>query len=217
MQTLIINILNNPDYVSDLTVRMAHHNTAIEGNTLTQDETASILLNGIIPKQMNEREYYEVKNYQHIIPFLLDCLDKKRNIDNNLIKEIHSILMDKLIYNAGKFKQTQNMIVGATFDTTEPYLVVSELKDWCDNLAFRLKNAQNNDEKLKIILDQHIKFERIHPFSDGNGRVGRFLMFYSVIENNLKPFTITKQSKDIYTHCLRNKNVTDLFQLCQEL
>ena len=217
MQTLIINILNNPDYVSDLTVRMAHHNTAIEGNTLTQDETASILLNGIIPKQMNEREYYEVKNYQHIIPFLLDCLDKKRNIDNNLIKEIHSILMDKLIYNAGQFKQMQNMIVGATFDTTEPYLVVSELKDWCDNLSFRLKNVQNNDEKLKIILDQHIKFERIHPFSDGNGRVGRFLMFYSVIENNLKPFTITKQSKDIYIHCLRNKNVADLFQLCQEL
>ena len=75
MQTLIINILNNPDYVSDLTVRMAHHNTAIEGNTLTQDETASILLNGIIPKQMNEREYYEVKNYQNIIPFMLDCLN----------------------------------------------------------------------------------------------------------------------------------------------
>ena len=217
MQNLIIEMLQNPDYVSDLTVRMAHHNTAIEGNTLTQDETASILLNGIIPKQMNEREFYEVKNYQHIIPFMLKCLDENRNVDNELIKEVHSVLLEKLIYNAGQFKQTQNMIVGATFDTTEPYLVVSELKAWCDNLAYRLQSSATDDDKLKIILDQHIKFERIHPFSDGNGRVGRFLMFYATVQNGLTPFTITKQSKDMYIHCLRNKNVLGLFELCQTL
>ena len=217
MQAFMIEMLQNPDYVADLTVRMAHHNTAIEGNTLTQDETASIILNGIIPKQMNEREFYEVKNYQHIIPFMLKCLDENRNIDNELMKEVHSILMDKLIYNKGQFKQTQNMIVGATFDTTEPYLVPPELKDWCDNLSYRLQNTQNDDDKLKIILDQHIKFERIHPFSDGNGRVGRFLMFYAVVQNGLTPFTITKQSKDLYIHCLRNKDVLGLFELCQQL
>ena len=50
-------------YLDDMLVRMAHHSTAIEGNTLTQYETKSILLDGVIPKVMNEREFYEVKNY----------------------------------------------------------------------------------------------------------------------------------------------------------
>lgn len=213
------NIFSHKDYIDDFTVRMAHHSTAIEGNSLTQDETASIILNGIIPKKMNEREYYEVKNYKNSIPFLLKCLENNQFIDNELIKQIHAQLMANLIYNCGQFKTTQNMIVGATFETELPYKIPYILKDWCDNLNFRLTNAKN-EEKLKIILEQHIKFERIHPFSDGNGRVGRFLILYSALQENLMPFVIDKQMKDEYIHALRNhdiKALCDLAKLAQEI
>ena len=212
-----LEIFENKDYVDDLTVRMAHHNTAIEGNTLSQDETASIILNGIIPRKINEREFYEVKNYKKIIPFMIDNLKNGRICDNEFLKEAHSILLENLIHNPGKFKTTQNMIVGASFETTQPYQVPYVLKDCLDNLNFRLENAKNDDDKLKAILDYHIRFERIHPFSDGNGRTGRFAMFYLTLQNDLLPFTISKNLKNEYIHCLRNENVNELFAVVKKL
>lgn len=212
-----LEIFENKDYIDDLTVRMAHHNTAIEGNTLSQDDTASIILNGIIPRKIDEREFYEVKNYKKIIPFMIENLRNERMCDNEFLKEAHFILLENLVHNPGKFKTTQNMIIGATFETTLPYQVPYVLKDCLDNLNFRLKNTNSDDEKLKAILNYHIKFERIHPFSDGNGRTGRFAMFYLTIQNNLIPFTISKNLKNDYIHCLRNENVDEMFILVKKL
>lgn len=212
-----LEIFENKDYIDDLTVRMAHHNTAIEGNTLSQDDTASIILNGIIPRKIDEREFYEVKNYKKIIPFMIENLRNERMCDNEFLKEAHFILLENLVHNPGKFKTTQNMIIGATFETTLPYQVPYVLKDCLDNLNFRLKNTNSDDEKLKAILNYHIKFERIHPFSDGNGRTGRFAMFYLTIQNNLIPFTISKKLKNDYIHCLRNENVDEMFILVKKL
>lgn len=212
-----LEIFENKDYTDDLIVRMAHHNTAIEGNTLSQDDTASIILNGIIPRKIDEREFYEVKNYKKIIPFMIENLRNERMCDNEFLKEAHFILLENLVHNPGKFKTTQNMIIGATFETTLPYQVPYVLKDCLDNLNFRLKNTNSDDEKLKAILNYHIKFERIHPFSDGNGRTGRFAMFYLTIQNNLIPFTISKNLKNDYIHCLRNENVDEMFILVKKL
>ncbi|EEO7742408.1 Fic family protein, partial [Campylobacter upsaliensis] len=64
----MLEILNNKNYMLDLCVRMAHHSTAIEGNTLSQDETASIILDGYISRPIKERELYEVRNYKNILP-----------------------------------------------------------------------------------------------------------------------------------------------------
>ncbi len=213
----MLRILENKNYLDDLTVRMAHHNTALEGNTLSQDETASIILNGVISKATNEREYFEVRNYKVLVPFLITSVEQKEKINNELIKEIHKITMDNLIYNKGEFKKTQNMIVGATFDTTEPYQVPYVLKDWIDNLEYCLANSSNDNEKLSHILDHHIKFEKIHPFSDGNGRVGRALIFYSCLEQNSTPFVITKDTKDKYIHFLRQNDISDFLDFAKEL
>lgn len=209
-------VFSNTEYLLDLTIRMAHHSTAIEGNSLTQNETASILVEGFIPKAMREREYYEVKNYQQLVPFLLESLENKTPIDNEFIKKIHAILMQHLIDNHGKFKTIQNVVLGADFETEKPYKVPTMLKDWCDNLAYQLEHTQDNNQKLAIIMDAHIKFERIHPFSDGNGRTGRSLIFYSVLEHNLTPFVITKEVKDTYMQAMRAENTQQLVQLARE-
>ncbi|WP_229770968.1 hypothetical protein [Campylobacter portucalensis] len=68
---------NERDYWLDVCVRMAHHSTAIEGNTLSQDETASILLDGYIAKATSECEFYEVKNYRQILPKMFSSLQEK--------------------------------------------------------------------------------------------------------------------------------------------
>ncbi|GMB93747.1 Fic family protein [Helicobacter bizzozeronii] len=209
-------VFSNAEYLLDLTIRMAHHSTAIEGNSLTQNETASILVEGFIPKAMREREYYEVKNYQQLMPFLLESLENKTPIDNEFIKKIHAILMQNLIDNHGRFKTIQNVVLGADFETEKPYKIPMTLKDWCDNLAYQLEHSQDNNQKLAIIMDAHIKFERIHPFSDGNGRTGRSLIFYSVLEHNLTPFVITKEVKDTYMRAMRAENTQQLVQLAKE-
>ncbi|EPM8362070.1 Fic family protein, partial [Campylobacter jejuni] len=107
----MLEILNNKSYMLDLCVRMAHHSTAIEGNTLSQDETASIILDGYISRPIKERELYEVRNYKNILPMLIEKLKSKIKIDNELIKEFHKIIMRDLIDNNGNFKKLENMII----------------------------------------------------------------------------------------------------------
>ena len=85
----------NKRYLNDLLVRMAHHSTAIEGNTLTQAETASILVDNFIPKSMNEREYYEVKNFKKAFDFMENNLSNQEKISIKFIKEMHNIVMQK--------------------------------------------------------------------------------------------------------------------------
>ena len=80
-----------------------------------------------------------------------------------------------------------------------------------------LKNANSDIEKIKIILEYHIKFERIHPFSDGNGRIGRLIMLASMLENNLTPFVITVENRAKYMNILRNQDIENFVSLVEPL
>lgn len=212
-----ILLINNREYMLDLCIRMAHHSTAIEGNTLSQDETASIILNGYISKQMNEREFYEVRNYKDLMSIFIDSLKENKRLDSTLIKEFHSIIMKDLLYNKGEFKTTQNAIIGSTLETAKPYLVPTKIKDLSDNLYFKIDKATSSDDKLRAILEAHIEFEKIHPFSDGNGRTGRFLIIYSCLEQNLTPIIIPKEQKGRYISVLRTNNINDFMEFSKEI
>ena len=195
------------EYMEDMLVRMAHHSTAIEGNTLTQAETISILIHNFIPRDMSEREYYEVKNYRKAFNTLLEA---DRKITTELIKKYNKYIMENLHDLNGKFKTTQNLILGAEFEPIKPYLVPFEIEDWCDNLSYRLENAKTNEEKVEIIMDQHIKFEKIHPFNDGNGRTGRLLIIHSCLKEDLEPIIIPKEEKGKYINLLACENLKEL-------
>ena len=205
-------------YLDDMLVRMAHHSTAIEGNTLTQYETKSILLDGIIPKVMNEREFYEVKNYKKYMGFLKDNYPKEITIQ--LIKDTHRNLLQDIREDAGAFKTIHNIIIGADFTATEPYLVQSELKNWCDTLEYRLNLSNTVEEKIEVIMEQHLRLERIHPFSDGNGRTGRALIVHSCLQQGIAPIIINKSDRQLYMNLLSEldiKGLTDMgIQLSKE-
>ena len=202
------------EYMEDILVRMAHHSTAIEGNTLTQAETISILIHNFIPRDMSEREYYEVKNYRKAFNTLLEA---DRKITTELIKKYNKYIMENLHDLNGKFKTTQNLILGAEFEPTKPYLVPFEIEDWCNNLSYRLDNAKTNEEKVEIIMDQHIKFEKMHPFNDGNGRTGRLLIVHSCLKEELEPIIIPKEEKGKYINLLASKNLKELTKWALQL
>lgn len=213
----MLDILNNQNYMLDLCVRMAHHSTAIEGNTLSQDESASILLDEYIPKQMNAREFYEVQNYKQVLTSLINSLRLKAKLSPELIKHFHALCLENLLENKGEFKKIPNIIVGATFETLPPYQVPNAMSEWCNNLYYRFEIAQNSDDKIKAILESHIHFEKIHPFSDGNGRIGRLLIVYSCLEQDLPPIVIQKDDKARYIAILRNYDVANFMSMAKDL
>ena len=92
-----------------------------------------------------------------------------------------------------------------------------KMNEWFENMDYQLKNSNSDGEKLKIILEYHIKFERIHPFSDGNGRTGRLIMLALMLENNLTPFVITVENRAKYMDILRNQDIENFVSLVEPL
>ena len=205
------------EYLDDLLVRMAHHSTAIEGNTLTQGETKSILIDGYIPRAMNLRELNEVINYKIFMQTIRDSLDDLPPLSLELIKKIHFLLCQNAIEGvAGAFKTIPNMIIGASFTPTQPYMVITELQEWILNLEAQL-NGADKEGIVEAISRQHIAFERIHPFSDGNGRVGRALMVYTCLQRGIAPIVVTKENKAEYISYLNTEDVVGLTKFSLKL
>ena len=205
------------DYLDDLLVRTAHHSTAIEGNPLTQGEVKSILIDGYIPRAMNLRELNEVINYKSFMQYIRDNLDNLPPLSLERIKKIHFLLCQNAIDGvAGTFKTIPNMIIGASFTPTQPYMVITELQEWILNLEAQLE-SQAKEGIIEAICRQHIAFERIHPFSDGNGRVGRALMVYICLQKGIAPIVVTKEDKAEYISYLNTEDVNGLTKFSLKL
>ena len=205
------------DYLDDLLVRTAHHSTAIEGNTLTQGEVKSILIDGYIPRAMNLRELNEVINYKSFMQYIRDNLTDLPPLSLERIKKIHFLLCQNAIDGvAGTFKTIPNMIIGASFTPTQPHMVITELQEWILNLEAQLE-SQVKEGIIEAICRQHIAFERIHPFSDGNGRVGRALMVYICLQKGIAPIVVTKEDKAEYISYLNTEDVNGLTKFSLKL
>lgn len=208
----------SPEYLSDLMVRMAHHSTAIEGNTLTLGETKSVLVDGYVPRAMDMRELNEVLNYKVFMTFLIEQSTSSAPLSLSLIREVHTILCREAIESVpGQFKQRPNMIVGADFTPTPPYLVPSALMDWIDNLAAQMDAAASDSDKVLAICRQHIAFEHIHPFPDGNGRVGRALMVYSCFLEEITPIVIPVERRKEYINYLNTEDLHGFAAFSEQL
>ena len=205
------------EYLDDLLVRLAHHSSAIEGNTITLNQTVSIILNDTIPGSINKREFYEVENHKQAFEYIQHNLLNGEKLSLGVIKEIHKLLLDHLDFNRGNFKNISNAIVGAEFDTASPEQTPNLMYQWLNNYEYLIEKAKTEEEKIRIILEKHIEFERIHPFNDGNGRTGRMIMLYSLLENNLPPIIISKELKPRYILGLAEQDTNLLYDLVQPL
>lgn len=207
-----------PDYLDDILVRLAHHSTAIEGNTISLPETVSIILNNTLPSSSGAsvREFYEIDNHRQAFEFMMDMLRQDEPLSVALIQEMHSKLTDRLHYDRGQFKKNDNRIVGAEFKTALPAETPGLMIQLVDNLNHRLEVANDDDEKIEAIVDSHIQFERIHPFSDGNGRTGRMIMNYSLLKEKLPPFIVHKSDRGVYIERLANQDVEGLKKMAHE-
>ncbi|MFL2118182.1 Fic family protein [Marinilactibacillus psychrotolerans] len=185
-------------------------------NTITLPETVTIILFRRLPKGSGAtiKEFYEIENHKHAFEYMLEQLENDSPLTTGLIKKLHYYLTDRLQYDSGKYKTNPNTILGANFETASPHHTPSLMDQLVDNLNYKLKNSDTENDKLEAITDSHIKFERIHPFSDGNGRTGRLLMNYVLLKESLPLLVIEKESKADYIQLLANEDVRGLINFC---
>ncbi|MBC6135033.1 Fic family protein [Listeria booriae] len=211
-----MDYLISNEYLQDVLVRMAHHSSAIEGNTISLADTVSIIIhNKVTGSGYDLREIYEIKNHEQTFQYMLEQLENQAPLTIDLVKTIHANLTDKLEYDRGEFKSSQNAILGADFQTASPQETPILMQQWVDNVNYRL-NQGTQDDKLLAIVDSHIQLERIHPFSDGNGRTGRMIMNYLLFENQFPALIIRAEERAQYMQYLANQDVKGFFQFAQQ-
>lgn len=204
------------EYLDDILVRLAYHSSAIEGNTISLPQTVSIILHNTVPKRTSLRELFEVENHRGAFALMLEKVQENEELSISLVKDIHERLMDKLIVDRGRFKSNENAILGADFDTASPQETPFLMQQLIDNLNYWLTVSTTEGEQLEAILDSHIQFERIHPFSDGNGRTGRLFMNYSLLKEGFPPLVIQTEDKGQYLELLAEQNVRGLMEYALE-
>ena len=185
-------------------VSFAYNTNHIEGSTLTEDqtryifETNTILFEGDTIAKVDD--ILETSNHFKLVDYMLDVADKK--LTEKMIKEYHKILKDGTSdsrvgwFNVGEYKQRANTI-GSGIKTASPNNVEKEmtkLMDWYNSLK---------QITIKEIIEFHYRFETIHPFQDGNGRIGRIIMFKQCLKNNIIPFIIQDADKLFYYRGLK--------------
>lgn len=184
-------------------VELTYNSNHIEGSRLTRDQTRYILETntiGIAEGSVNVDDIIETTNHFRAIDYIIDKTDGR--LTETFIKHLHFLLKSgtsderKNWFRVGDYKLLPNEVGGN--DTVEPENVHKEIKALLDEY-----NAIKHPS-LEDIIDFHQRFEVIHPFQDGNGRVGRLIMFRECLRNGIVPFIITDELKMYYYNGLQN-------------
>ncbi|GEM05952.1 hypothetical protein HMI01_29400 [Halolactibacillus miurensis] len=213
----MLNKFQLEEYFQDVLVRLAHHSSAIEGNTVTLPDTVSIILHDTLPGGYSRREFFEIENHRDAFAYVIDQLRDKQPLNLSVLKDIHEKLMDRLLVDKGQFKTSENAIQGADFLTASPQETPILMQQWIDNLNYQLEGTSKDIDLLRVVMDFHIQFERIHPFSDGNGRTGRMLMNYSLMQHDLPPLIIQAKDKATYVNYLAKQDIDGITKFSYEL
>ena len=185
-------------------IDFAYNTNHIEGSTITPDETASIYDTGTIltsnDKVIVLKDATETKNHFTLFKYMLDTIDEK--LSEDMIKKYHFILKDGTLtdsekewFNVGDYKKLANE--AGNMKTSSPKQTPKDMKklmEWYNSL---------DNVTINEIIEFHARFEKIHPFQDGNGRIGRIIAFKECLKNNIVPFVIMDKDKLFYYRGLK--------------
>lgn len=178
-------------------IDLTYNSNRIEGSKLTHDQTRYIFETNTIgasKESVNVDDIIETTNHFRCIDLIID--KAKSKLTESFIKELHFLLKSgtsdsgKDWFNVGEYKKLPNEVGGN--ETCPPTLVTAKMRELLSNYHSIEKKTFEN------IIDFHYQFEIIHPFQDGNGRVGRLIIFKECLANNIVPFIIDEDLKLYY-------------------
>ena len=207
-KNIVEEILANPDIRDQFILKLTYNSNSIEGSTLDEKDTAAVIFDNVALPNKSLTEQLEAKNHQTALNYLFDYISQKGEINEEMILKLHSILMNGVRSDAGKYRD-HAVRIGGTDLPTANYLSVPKL------MPPVVKDAASKTEDIVLLSAKvHSKFEQIHPFSDGNGRVGRLLMAAMLLKHNFAPAIIKQQQKQLYyTYLYKAQTKDDQSQL----
>ena len=209
--------INHKEAIKELTLselpEMVYNSNAIENSTLTLEDTEDILIRNQIRTDHEIREIYEAKNLASAIEYLMDNPEKEISVE--LILRLHKTLLTNIRDEiAGRFRSGKEWVRVGTHIGVNPEFVNGFMYELVEKY-----NSNTDDYFLDKIAYFHAEFENIHPFGDGNGRIGRLLTNEQLDMLGLPPIIIPNKSKfdkyypalDEYTKTNKTDKLTELF------
>ena len=203
-----LSIKQREELFRQLRISITHHSNAIEGTTLSYGETKELLELGHTAGHKPLGEQLVILGFAKAYDVIIREASNPNNIiDSSFIKDIHAIMFeDALKINPeyvskpiGAYRTDERYIKGVDIKLSLPHKISNDI----ENLLYRFKS---NSMSLEAIAEFHILFEKIHPFADGNGRLGRLLMAFQAIQNNIVPPLIKNESRDKYLQSINDKD-----------
>jgi len=176
--------------------------TKIEGNTLSKAEAIDLLEHGIVPKSKQLREINEVQNFKKVISFR-NKYEGKVSLD--FIRRLHALVMDNIdVESAGVFRRVDDIgIAGCDLRVAPSIWIEEELKEI---ISEYYKNIEKHMNPFEAAVIFHYKFEIIHPFTDGNGRVGREILNFLLAKTEYPRMLFLGEEREAYIDALRMGN-----------
>jgi Fic family protein len=179
---------------SEIVTRFTYDTNRIEGSTLTYKDTKLLLQDGVSPREKPIRDIKEAENHKKAFYYMKDNLSKE--ISKELILNFHKVLKNGVSEDAGAFRDAQvrvGYLVPIKSDMIE--IEIKNLISW--------HKGNKHLHPLELATVFHSLFERIHPFFDGNGRIGRLLLNFIMIKNNYPIIIVQNKNKRRYHTALR--------------
>lgn len=203
-------ILENPDIRDHISLSLTYNTNRIEGSTLSESETAAVMFDNVALSNKTFLEQLEVKNHQTALNYLLSYLTQSETIDEILVLKLHAMLMNGIREDAGCYRQHAVRIVGANIPTANHVKIPFLMKELMEKVGEKEKDI------IRQIALAHSYFERIHPFSDGNGRIGRLIIQAMSLRRNGPPAIIQQKKKKKYHAVLNKAQRTDETKALEE-
>ncbi len=189
---------------ADLRLLATYHSNALEGNTLSLHETQMVLEYGITIDGHPLREYLEATNHAEAFDVLPTLVDQPITVET--IQRLHRLVMDKIDPHAGVLRTVQVYVRGAPFTPPPAKDVALYIEQWVQ--WFTSDAALRYDPVTRAAVAHH-EFEAVHPYSDGNGRVGRLLLNLILIQEGYPPALVLREWRPRYIQTLQQAHLGD--------
>lgn len=184
----------------ELVILWTYHSTAIEGSTLSLKETATLLAEGIVVGNKPLTDYLAARGHGDAVNLVFRWIDegKERLTEHDLL-ELHGETMENVVdIHVGVYRPVQVYLRGSSYIPPPPDQVPRLMHSFLRELNL---NPKNHDP-IKLAALTHLDFESIHPFVDGNGRMGRLIANWVLMKNGYPPIVITKRERVRYFRML---------------
>lgn len=183
--------------LEDLRIRHTYHSDAIEGNTLTLQETKLVLEEGITIGGKPLKDHIEARNDADAFDFIVQLVQQKKPFSQENIQQIHEIVTNGLLKDAGKYRTGNVRITGSSI----PPPSYSKIIPLMDDYIHIIKKRQIHPLKKAAFI--HHQLVSIHPFFDGNGRVARLATNLFFMQQGYPPVVLKQEQRKVYYHALR--------------